>query len=62
MEKNNYKQAITLFKLNQIRLCYKPIIIYQYDSELTTQCKFQDRSDGLWELVEDHLQSYRRNC
>ena len=39
-KKNSYKLTITLYKLNQIQLCQKPIIIYQYDSESTTQFMF----------------------
>ena len=50
MEKKNCKPTITLDKLNKIQLCHKPIIIYQYDSQATTQFKFR-----LWEQVEDHL-------
>ena len=41
MEKHNYKLTVTLYKLNQIQLYHKPIIIYQYDSESQTQFKFK---------------------
>ena len=29
-------------------------MIFQYNPESTTQIQFLDRSDGFWELVEDH--------
>ena len=37
--KSIHKLTITLYKLNEIQLCHKPIIIYQYDSESTMQFK-----------------------